>query len=554
MSTSSAARNSTSGESSETFVPPTGTGKCGVVPSPRPSGISKFFSQVACDNSFDKHVDDFFTYLRDVANLNGALSKWAPDTGNTSNNIPQAGITTVITRGGIEKRSFGHFLSVVVKVFKFILDVVIAVSKAVATAILTFKIDGVERLTEPDFTAWCVDCGIRGSIYTTRSANFTIIGPTQLSLRLRGDLNANVQLGVDGFAKWEHDVLSISLTPDLGLPGFSIPGVLTIGPYLSVDNGLSYWTPLGGHKNADMGMQAEGTKGELRFLYLLTVQRLCEGPSEEIQRSHKLRDHKWFLEGPDANSAWYKADIPFGKEISPKTSANPGNLAIGLGEALMIVHPDLVIFHDNNTLQARQVPAIAESNALPSIAAGSSIPAIAKFQAVPVMSAGKAMPTIAVANATPTLQSTQAVPVIGAVNAAPTLDPNLEAPSFDYVPGGNLAGDMYTLGAAVSTATTVFIVENKYRFLTFEDIIKSATVGVAGAVPTAKSSEQFTGWTTLTNLDIRQKSNLAVAEHGNFYMVGNTGGTSSGTQFYSEDSIGFKDQSERMFHYYPDTM
>lgn len=271
-----------------------------------PSGISKYFSQVACDNSFDKHVDDFFTYLRDVANLNGALSKWAPNTGITSNNIPQAGTTTVLTRRGIEKRSFGDFLSGVVKVFKFIVDVVIAVVKAVVTAvrtlaesllptwnpsasftipvaleapsrlldecpwgdgglelwkwspeeggeafdplsfdtlakmtgadqILTFKVDGVEQLPEPGVTVWCVDCGIHGSIYTTGSATFTIIGPTRLSLRLRGDLNANVQLGVDGFAKWEHDVLSIPLTPDIGLPGFSIPGVLTIGPYLTVD-------------------------------------------------------------------------------------------------------------------------------------------------------------------------------------------------------------------------------------------------------------------------------------------------------------------------------
>ena len=264
------------------------------------------------------------------------------------------------------------------------------------------------------------------------------------------------------------------------------------------------------------------------------------------------------------------------------------------------------MFHDNKTLQARQVPAIAEGTSIPNVATSASIPAIAKSQAVPGMSSGKAVPTIAAANgvpalgvpqaapaiaegmpviapsnaapavestqaapvvskghaiptiaaanAAPTLQSTQAVPVIGAANAAPTLDPNLEAPSFDYVPGGNLAGGTYTLGAAVPTATAVFIGENKYKFPTFEDIMKSATVGVAGAVPTAGSSEPFTGWTTLTNLDTRQKSNLAVAEDGNFYMVGSTGSTSPGTQFYSEESIAFKDESERMFHYYPDTM
>ncbi|KAG9511916.1 hypothetical protein KCV07_g9837, partial [Aureobasidium melanogenum] len=972
--TSSLATNSTSRESFETLVPPTGTGKCGVVPSPMPSGISKYFSQVACDNEFDRHVDDFFTYLRDVANLNGALSRWAPNTGITSANIPEAGTSSVLTRRGIEKRGFGDFLSGVVKVLKFIVDVVIAVVKAVVTAvrnlaesllptwnpsasftipvalepnsrlldecpwgdggfelwkwspedggeafdplsfdtlakmtgadqILTFKIDGVEQLPEPGVTVWCVDCGIHGSIYTTGSATFTIIGPTRLSLRLRGDLNANVQIGVDGFYQFERPILEIPLTPDIGLPGFSIPGVITIGPYLTVDlvakieveavgqilagvnldwpemgmfvdfllpgsaksygfspivtpvfkasgeitataslgipiginlgvsvldgiweeslalvntpaiqavaeysasydneegvqlggdecagiyfysnvvnslelevplvgafdlgkwegpkfiegcvndngvttvrqqeqpavggktragcdlvdnvfrngafdNGLSYWTPLMGFDNAEMGVRAEGTNGELsvhretfdtggcfiktcafgtclasgecdggcdsacpqpqgpwkftvsQVVDLCTYSQYNAEVSGRVERGSdrtSCKVNKWFVEGADANSQWYKADIPFDRPILPKTSSNTDNLPIGLASSggsqiaitipakdnapsykvkvgievectsddfdvrlddfklepdpsafmkrdlqaqrMMIVHPDLATFHDNATLQARQVPAIAadttvpqvsaagsmpaisvsqaapaisSGNAIPTIAAANGVPALGKPQAAPVLSEGipiiqvsnavpaiestqaapvmpegNAIPTIAAANAAPTLESTQAVPVIGAANAAPTLPPNLQAPSFDYVPGGNLAGGTYTLGAAVPTATAVFIGENKYKFPTFEDIMKSATVGVAGAVPTAGSGEPFTGWTTLSNLDTRQKSSLAAAEDGNFYMVGSTGGTSPGTQFYSENSIAFKDESERMFHYYPDTM
>ncbi|KAG9836377.1 hypothetical protein KCU77_g11597, partial [Aureobasidium melanogenum] len=973
-STSSLASNSTSRESFETLTPPTGTGKCGVVPSPMPSGISKYFSQVACDNEFDKNVDDFFTYLRDVANLNGALSRWAPNTGITSANIPEAGTSSVLTRRGIEKRGFGDFLSGVVKVLKFIVDVVIAVVKAVVTAvrnlaesllptwnpsasftipvalepnsrlldecpwgdggfelwkwspedggeafdplsfdtlakmtgadqILTFKIDGVEQLPEPGVTVWCVDCGIHGSIYTTGSATFTIIGPTRLSLRLRGDLNANVQIGVDGFYQFERPILEIPLTPDIGLPGFSIPGVITIGPYLTVDlvakieveavgqilagvnldwpemgmfvdfllpgsaksygfspivtpvfkasgeitataslgipiginlgvsvldgiweeslalvntpaiqavaeysasydneegvqlggdecagiyfysnvvnslelevpfvgafdlgkwegpkfiegcvndngvttvrqqeqpavggktragcdlvdnvfrngdfdNGLSYWTPLMGFDNAEMGVRAEGTNSELsvhretfdtggcfiktcafgtclasgecdggcdsacpqpqgpwkftvsQVVDLCTYSQYNAEVSGRVERGSdrtSCKVNKWFVEGADANSQWYKADIPFDRPILPKTSSNTGNLPIGLASSggsqiaitipakdnapsykvkvgievectsddfdvrlddfklepdpsafmkrdlqaqrMMIVHPDLATFHDNATLQARQVPAIAAGTTLPQVSAAGSMPAISisqaapaissgnviptiaaangvpalsqpqaapvlsegipiiqasnavpaveSTQAAPVMPEGNAIPTIAAANAAPTVESTQAVPVIGAANAAPTLPPNLQAPSFDYVPGGNLAGGTYTLGAAVPTATAVFIGENKYKFPTFEDIMKSATVGVAGAVPTAGSGEPFTGWTTLTNLDTRQKSSLAAAEDGNFYMVGSTGAVSPGTQFYSENSIAFKDESERMFHYYPDTM
>lgn len=272
----------------------------------------------------------------------------------------------------------------------------------------------------------------------------------------------------------------------------------------------------------------------------------------------------------------------------------------------LMVHPDLVTFHHNNTLQARQIPAIPEGGAIPNIPAINSMPAVAMSQAAPVIAGGNALPTIAAANGIPTIAKSQAAPAISggipviaasnaapavgktqaapvvpvgnaiptigaanaapsmgkstaapnldAANAAPTLPPNLEAPSFDYVPNGNLAGGTYTLGAAVPTATAVFIGENKYVFPAFEDIMKSATVGVAGAAPTGGSGEPFTGWTTLSNLDTRQASSLAAAEDGNFYMVGNTGSASPGTKFYSEDSIAFKDESERMFHYYPNTM
>ncbi|THW85565.1 hypothetical protein D6D15_07973 [Aureobasidium pullulans] len=861
-----------------------------------PSGFSKYFSKVDCDNSFDKNVDDFFTYLKDVGNLNARLRDWAPNTGITSNDIPQAGTTRVLTRRGhLERRDLGGFFTGLIKVVKFIVEVVIAVVKAIVTAvrnlaesllptwnpsasftipvalappqsmlddcpwgdgglqlwewspedggesidpfsfdtlakmtgadqILTFKINGVEQLPEPGVTVWCVDCGIHGSIYTTGSATFTIIGPTRLSLRLRGDLNANVQIGVDGFYKFERPILEIPLTPDIGLPGFSIPGVITIGPYLTVDlvakieveavgqilagvnldwpemgmfvdfllpgsaksygfspivtpifqasgeitataslgipiginlgvsvldgiweeklalvntpaiqavaeysasydneqgvqlggdecpgiyfysnvvnslelevpfvgafelgkwegpkfiegcindngvttvrqqeqpaaggetkagcklvdnafvnadfnNGASYWTPLVGHENAENGVKAEGTNGELSIhretfdtggCFIKTcafgtclASGECDGgcdsacpqpqgpwkfttpitiPAKDNIASYRVKvgveiectsdDFDVRLDDfklvPDA-SAFMKRDLQAKRQL--------------------MVHPDLVTFHHNNTLQARQIPAIPEGSAIPNIPAINSMPAVAMSQAAPVIAGGNALPTIAAANGIPTIAKSQAAPAISggipviaasnaapavgktqaapvvpvgnaiptigaanaapsmgkstaapnldAANAAPTLPPNLEAPSFDYVPGGNLAGGTYTLGAAVPTATAVFIGENKYVFPAFEDIMKSATVGVAGAAPTGGSGEPFTGWTTLSNLDTRQASSLAAAEDGNFYMVGNTGGASPGTKFYSEDSVAFKDESERMFHYYPNTM
>lgn len=299
--------NSTSREAFQTLIPPTGTGKCGVVPTPVPSGISSYFPEFICDNNFDKNVDDFLTYLRDVGNLNAALSTWAPNTGITSTNIPNAGTSRVRTRRGfIEKRDLGDFISGVVAVYEFVVDVVISVVTALASAarnlaadllptwnpsasftipvsleppeiyldqnpwgqtglelwkwtpkegeegfdpsdedalakmvvanqIIPYAIDGAEQLPEPGVTVWCIDCGVHGSIQTEGSAIFTALGPTRMILNLHAILNANIQFGIDGFAKFQRPVLDIPLLPPIGLPGFEIVDVITIGPYLTVD-------------------------------------------------------------------------------------------------------------------------------------------------------------------------------------------------------------------------------------------------------------------------------------------------------------------------------
>ncbi|KAL2029254.1 hypothetical protein VTO58DRAFT_108446 [Aureobasidium pullulans] len=278
----------------------------------------------------------------------------------------------------------------------------------------------------------------------------------------------------------------------------------------------------------------------------------------------RLDDLKLMLDA----SASMKRDLQAKRQLMipaiPEGSAIPNIPAINSMPAVAMSQAAPVIAGGNalpTIAAANGIPTIAKSQAAPAIsggipviAASNAAPAVGKTHAAPVVPVGNAVPTIGAANAAPSMGKSTAAPNLDAANAAPTLPPNLEAPSFDYIPGGNLAGGTYTLGAAVPTATAVFIGENKYVFPAFEDIMKSATVGVAGAAPTGGSGEPFTGWTTLSNLDTRQASSLAAAEDGNFYMVGNTGGASPGTKFYSEDSVAFKDESERMFHYYPNTM
>jgi hypothetical protein len=303
----STSRNSSSHESFQALVPPTGTGKCGVVPTPIPSSVSQYFSQIHCDNNFDKNVDDFFTYLRDTGNLNGALRAWAPNTGITSANIPDAGTSRVRTRRGvIDKRDLGDFLSGVVHVYEAVISIVIDVVLALASLarnlaaallptydpsgsftvpvaleapsvyldsnpwgqnglvlwkwtpkegeqgfdpsdqdelakmlvsnqIIPYAINGAQQLPEPGVSVWCIDCGVHGSIEVKGSAIFTPVGPTKLQLNLHAILNANIQFGIDGFAKYKKNVLDVPLMPPIALPGLGIEGVIAIGPYLTVD-------------------------------------------------------------------------------------------------------------------------------------------------------------------------------------------------------------------------------------------------------------------------------------------------------------------------------
>lgn len=60
-----------------------------------------------------------------------------------------------------------------------------------------------------------------------------------------------------------------------------------------------------------------------------------KGRLERFNDRTSCKINKWFLEGADANSAWYKADIPFGKQILPKTANNQGNLVIGLNDGIV---------------------------------------------------------------------------------------------------------------------------------------------------------------------------------------------------------------------------
>jgi hypothetical protein len=84
---------------------------------------------------------------------------------------------------------------------------------------------------EPGIEIFCVNCGIRGSVKATGKINATpLSGVKEASLGISGNMYAGLYLGVNAFTKWEKEWEKEIFSK--GLPGWSIPGIVTLGPKL----------------------------------------------------------------------------------------------------------------------------------------------------------------------------------------------------------------------------------------------------------------------------------------------------------------------------------
>ncbi|OJD35908.1 apple protein [Diplodia corticola] len=84
---------------------------------------------------------------------------------------------------------------------------------------------------EPGIELWCVDCGVRGKIVATGSISATpLSGLKKGSIGISGNMYAGVFLGVNAFTQWEKTVRKDLFVK--GLPGWSIPGIVSLGPRL----------------------------------------------------------------------------------------------------------------------------------------------------------------------------------------------------------------------------------------------------------------------------------------------------------------------------------
>lgn len=85
----------------------------------------------------------------------------------------------------------------------------------------------------PGIEFWCLNCGIEGDIKATGTLSASISsGITKGQITVSGDIYAGIFLGVNAYAELEKVYTDELFT--VGLPGWSIPGIVDLGPALTL--------------------------------------------------------------------------------------------------------------------------------------------------------------------------------------------------------------------------------------------------------------------------------------------------------------------------------
>jgi hypothetical protein len=86
----------------------------------------------------------------------------------------------------------------------------------------------------PGIELFCVNCGVTGNIQVIGSVSISAAqGFYAGTIGMQGNLQAGLFVGINGFYEWQKE-LDVNIL-SAGLPGFSIPDVVTIGPELALD-------------------------------------------------------------------------------------------------------------------------------------------------------------------------------------------------------------------------------------------------------------------------------------------------------------------------------
>ena len=94
---------------------------------------------------------------------------------------------------------------------------------------------GLPEQPEPGIRVYCVNCGVGASFSVSGSITVQLSsGVKDAQVTLAGNLHAGVELGAEFLAIYEHEIGRRRLL-EVGVPGFSIPKIITVGPEVTLD-------------------------------------------------------------------------------------------------------------------------------------------------------------------------------------------------------------------------------------------------------------------------------------------------------------------------------
>lgn len=96
-----------------------------------------------------------------------------------------------------------------------------------------------------EIALYCVKCGVNGKLHLGGQARWTIAeGLMKANAEMKGNIEASLQLGLDAKAAYKQ-TFPIPIA-QAGVPGFSVSGIITIGPVVKLD------------AEVDVGVEIEG--------------------------------------------------------------------------------------------------------------------------------------------------------------------------------------------------------------------------------------------------------------------------------------------------------
>lgn len=104
-----------------------------------------------------------------------------------------------------------------------------------------------------EITVFCVQCGIDGKVHLGGEARWTITeGVSKANVGMNGNLAAGVQIGIDAKAELKKEFpFPIA---QVGIPGFSVSGLFTVGPVVELSAEVALGISLAGQVLAGIKM------------------------------------------------------------------------------------------------------------------------------------------------------------------------------------------------------------------------------------------------------------------------------------------------------------